>query len=39
MVEDFVLRFGWAISLSLTEMGYIHGDLVVTILAPLEVFR
>ncbi|CAB4066335.1 unnamed protein product [Lepeophtheirus salmonis] len=24
IVEDFVLRFGWAISLSLTEMGYVH---------------
>jgi hypothetical protein len=39
IIEDFVLRFGWALSLSLTEMGYIHGDLMVSILAPLEVFR
>ncbi|XP_040570423.1 solute carrier family 53 member 1 [Lepeophtheirus salmonis] len=39
IVEDFVLRFGWAISLSLTEMGYVHGDLLTSILAPLEVFR
>jgi hypothetical protein len=39
IVEDFVLRFGWAFSLSLTEMGYIHGDLMLSILAPLEVFR
>ena len=38
-MEDFVLRFGWAFSLSLTEMGYIHGDLMLSILAPLEVFR
>jgi len=39
IIEDFVLRFGWALSLSLTEMGYIHGDLMISILAPLEVFR
>ncbi|KAI9556155.1 Xenotropic and polytropic retrovirus receptor 1-like protein [Daphnia sinensis] len=39
IIEDFVLRFGWAFSLSLTEMGYIHGDLMLSILAPLEVFR
>ncbi|KAL0113736.1 hypothetical protein PUN28_012691 [Cardiocondyla obscurior] len=38
MVEDFILRFGWAFSLSLTEMGYIHADLMVSIVAPLEVF-
>ncbi|KAK9880900.1 hypothetical protein WA026_013231 [Henosepilachna vigintioctopunctata] len=39
VVEDFVLRFAWAFSMSLTEMGYVHADLMVTILAPLEVFR
>ncbi|ODN00179.1 Xenotropic and polytropic retrovirus receptor 1 [Orchesella cincta] len=39
IVEDLILRFGWAISLSLTEMGYVHGDLMVSVLAPLEVFR
>lgn len=39
IIEDFVLRFGWALSLSLTEMGYIHGDLMVSVLSPLEVFR
>ncbi|CAG7822159.1 unnamed protein product [Allacma fusca] len=39
VVEDFILRFGWVLSISLTEMGYIHGDLMVSILAPLEVFR
>jgi hypothetical protein len=39
IVEDFILRFGWAFSMSLTEMGYVHADLMVTILAPLEVFR
>ncbi|XP_024877250.1 xenotropic and polytropic retrovirus receptor 1-like isoform X4 [Temnothorax curvispinosus] len=38
MVEDFILRFGWAFSLSLTEMGYIHADLMISIVAPLEVF-
>ncbi|KAK9298294.1 hypothetical protein QLX08_008305 [Tetragonisca angustula] len=39
IIEDFVLRFGWAFSLSLTEMGYVHADLMVSIVAPLEVFR
>jgi hypothetical protein len=39
IIGDFLLRFGWAISLSLIEMGYIHGDLMVTLLAPLEVLR
>ena len=39
IVEDFVLRFGWAVSLSLTEMGFSSGDLITSILSPLEVFR
>nr|XP_018901028.1 PREDICTED: xenotropic and polytropic retrovirus receptor 1-like [Bemisia tabaci] len=39
IIEDLILRFGWAMSFSLTEMGYIHGDLMVAILAPFEVFR
>ncbi|XP_075229123.1 solute carrier family 53 member 1-like isoform X1 [Lycorma delicatula] len=39
ILEDFVLRFGWVLSMSLTEMGYVHGDLMVSILSPLEVFR
>lgn len=39
IVEDFLLRFGWAVSLSLTEMGNVHGDLITSILSPLEVFR
>ncbi|XP_071444301.1 solute carrier family 53 member 1-like [Hetaerina americana] len=39
IVEDFILRFCWALSLSLTEMGYVHGDLMVSVLSPLEVFR
>lgn len=39
IIEDLILRFGWTLSVSLTESGYIHSDLMVTILAPLEVFR
>ncbi|KAK4877227.1 hypothetical protein RN001_009733 [Aquatica leii] len=39
IVEDLILRFGWVLSISLTEMDYIHADLMVSILAPLEVFR
>ncbi|XP_045461774.1 xenotropic and polytropic retrovirus receptor 1 [Harmonia axyridis] len=39
IIEDLILRFAWAFSMSLTEMGYVHADLMVTLLAPLEVFR
>ncbi|XP_073976899.1 solute carrier family 53 member 1-like isoform X1 [Rhodnius prolixus] len=39
IVEDLVLRFGWVLSMSLIEMGYIHAELMVAILSPLEVFR
>ncbi|XP_017778103.1 PREDICTED: xenotropic and polytropic retrovirus receptor 1-like [Nicrophorus vespilloides] len=39
IVEDLLLRFSWAFSMSLTELGYIHAELMITILAPLEVFR
>jgi hypothetical protein len=39
MAEDLLLRFGWTISLSLTEMGYDFGDTMVSILAFFEVFR
>lgn len=39
IVADLLLRFGWTLSLSLTELGLIHADLMVTILSPLEVFR
>jgi len=39
IVEDFILRFGWALNLSLTAMGYVHNDIMICILSPLEVFR
>lgn len=39
IVEDLILRFGWTLSMSLIEMGYIDSDLIFSILAPLEVFR
>ena len=39
IIEDFILRFSWAISTSLIEMGFIHADLIITISAPIEVFR
>lgn len=36
-----ILRFAWTIQISLTMMTKIHsvGDIVATVLAPLEVFR
>ncbi|BES98813.1 unnamed protein product [Nesidiocoris tenuis] len=39
ILEDLVLRLGWVLSMSLTEMGYIHAELMVSILSTLEVFR
>lgn len=39
MVEDFVLRFAWAIAFGLVENNIISPDLITSILAPLEVFR
>lgn len=39
IVEDIILRFGWTLSISLIEAGYIESDLMITILSPLEVFR
>lgn len=39
IVEDVILRFGWTLSMSLIEAGYIESDLMITILSPLEVFR
>ncbi|XP_032523360.2 solute carrier family 53 member 1 [Danaus plexippus] len=39
IVEDFVLRFIWAPSFFLTENKIVSSDTMVSILAPLEVFR
>jgi hypothetical protein len=39
IVEDFILRFAWTLSVSLTEVGIVHADLMMSILAPLEIFR
>ncbi|KAF5273321.1 hypothetical protein FQR65_LT04743 [Abscondita terminalis] len=39
VLEDFILRFIWALSLYVTEMQYVSSDLMTSILAPLEVFR
>ncbi|XP_076316127.1 solute carrier family 53 member 1-like isoform X2 [Tachypleus tridentatus] len=39
IIEDFILRFGWTVSVSLADLDLIHSDLVVSILAPLEVIR
>ncbi|KAF2898457.1 hypothetical protein ILUMI_07715 [Ignelater luminosus] len=39
IIEDLVLRFIWALSLYLTEMGYVTSDLMTSVLSPLEVFR
>uniref|UniRef100_A0A3B4T4A8 Xenotropic and polytropic retrovirus receptor 1a n=1 Tax=Seriola dumerili TaxID=41447 RepID=A0A3B4T4A8_SERDU len=41
IIEDVILRFAWTIQISLTTMTKIHsvGDIIATVLAPLEVFR
>uniref|UniRef100_A0A674EIB4 Xenotropic and polytropic retrovirus receptor 1a n=1 Tax=Salmo trutta TaxID=8032 RepID=A0A674EIB4_SALTR len=41
IIEDVILRFAWTIQISLTTMTNIPsvGDIVATVLAPLEVFR
>lgn len=39
IVEDFLLRFCWTLSMSLIENGYIEREIMLSILAPLEVFR
>ncbi|CAG9856643.1 unnamed protein product [Phyllotreta striolata] len=39
IIEDFILRFGWAFLISMTEMGFALEHSMVTFLAPLEVFR
>lgn len=39
IVENWILRFGWIITMSLTEFSGIEAGLVVSLLAPLEMFR
>lgn len=39
MFEDLLLRFGWTVSMSLVEAGYVEADIMLTVLSPLEVFR
>ena len=39
IISDLILRFGWTLSVSLIEIGLIRADLMVSILAPVELFR
>lgn len=39
IIQDLVLRFGWTLSISLTELGIANSDLMLSILAPLEIYR
>ncbi|XP_031627974.1 xenotropic and polytropic retrovirus receptor 1 [Contarinia nasturtii] len=39
IVEDFILRYVWLLGFALTEAELIPGDMLTSILAPLEVFR
>ena len=39
IVEDFILRFAWVLTLTVGEKGLLHSEVLKSILAPLEVFR
>lgn len=39
IIENWILRFGWIFTISLTEFSNIEAGLVVSLLAPLEMFR
>lgn len=39
IAEDFFLRYVWMLGFAMTELKFISGDLLTSILAPLEVFR
>lgn len=42
IVEDFILRFSWTFSLALSELHIVNhrnSEIIVSVLAPLEVFR
>jgi len=39
MVEDFVLRFAWSLTVSVGEGLLFHNEALTTLLASLEVFR
>lgn len=39
IIEDLLLRFVWALSFFLTENKIVSGELMTSIVAPLEVFR
>lgn len=39
IVENWILRFGWIITISLTEFSNIEAGLAVSLLAPMEMFR
>lgn len=39
IVEDFLLRLSWVMNVSLAEAWMLHSDLLICIMAPLEVFR
>ncbi len=40
IIEDLILRFGWTVSVVMSQQGYgSYGDLVTSILGGFEVFR
>ncbi|XP_064649063.1 solute carrier family 53 member 1-like isoform X2 [Lineus longissimus] len=39
VIEDFILRFAWTFSVSVGEGGLVHGEILKTVLAGLEVTR
>lgn len=39
VVQDFLLRFSWTISISVDELEMVHHELILAFLATLELFR
>lgn len=39
IVEDLVFRFIWVLFIPITELGFVDAEIMITILAPFEVFR
>lgn len=39
IIEDLILRWSWALGFYLTENKYVNGEVMQSVLAPLEVFR
>ena len=39
IIEDLILRFTWTVTLTVTEVHFVSADILLTLLAPCELFR